>query len=134
MVITNGLKTNAEWDRMSFDDRERWLAALDAVGVRGQASVRAAGAAQEIEAVLLSWVLAGYLAYPRAMDAYAARAGEAPRPAGDGTACDLCDQPAPTLIAVAVAGATVSLCPQCAGRDGPPRSPAAEDRYNRGGW
>ena len=71
LVIAVGMLTNQEWDLLSHGRKVAWLASLDDVAVRAQASVRAAASRRSVEAVIQSWVTLGYLSIDRAAAALA---------------------------------------------------------------
>lgn len=69
MLVSNGLKSNTEWDAMSHEACRRWLARLDTRQLAAQADVRVAGGSASRTSVLMAWVTAGYILYGDALEA-----------------------------------------------------------------
>lgn len=65
IVITNGLKSNEEWVELDHQGKVVWLASLNDLEVRAQASVRASYGSGSIQAVLRAWATCGYLSFER---------------------------------------------------------------------
>jgi hypothetical protein len=72
LIGAEGMLTSAEWDLLTHGRRVAWLASLDAVQVRAQASVRASAKRRPVAAVINDWVTEGYLSIERAAAALAA--------------------------------------------------------------
>lgn len=69
LIAMDGMKTLDEWGQLGRWQRARHLATLDALGLRGQASVLAAGQRGTVEYVLGGWVASGYVGHARAVEA-----------------------------------------------------------------
>ena len=69
LIAMNGLKPFEEWTQLSKADLVRYLALLDAVQLRGQASVCAAGLRVSVDYVLGGWIARGLISHDRAVQA-----------------------------------------------------------------
>ena len=69
LIAMDGMKTVEEWGQLGRCQRARHLATLDAMGLRGQASVLAAAQRATLEYVLGGWVASGYVGHARAIEA-----------------------------------------------------------------
>lgn len=74
LVVANGMRTAAEWRRGTETAKTLWLAQLDAVQVRAQASVLAADGRGSARLVILGWVALGLLPAERLGPVLAAQA------------------------------------------------------------
>lgn len=74
MVGANGMKTAADWGALPLVSKEAWIAGLDLVHVRAQASVIAAASQRPVEEILNAWVVLGIIPAGRARAALEAEA------------------------------------------------------------
>ena len=72
LITINGMKTPAEWDRMTSAEKMDWLASLSPLERLGQAGVNAVASRRSPEAVMLAWVTVGFLSHTEALEALAA--------------------------------------------------------------
>lgn len=66
MVATNGMKTPAQWGELPLVAKEAWLASLDLIHVKAQASVIAAASQRDVAEILHAWVMLGIIPRGRA--------------------------------------------------------------------
>lgn len=72
MVIADGMQSNENWGAMGEQARRDWLASLEPVLIRAQASIRAVAARRTVAEIITAWVLCGYLSSEDAAAALAA--------------------------------------------------------------
>lgn len=72
MVVMDGMLTAEEWNGLGFEARVRYLATLDAIQLRAQASVLVAATGDPadlgIGGVIGGWIARSELSYRRAVD------------------------------------------------------------------
>jgi hypothetical protein len=74
MVAADGMKTAAAWGELPLVSKESWLASLDLIHVRAQASVIAAASQRPVDEILGAWVILGIIPAGRARAALEAEA------------------------------------------------------------
>ncbi|NJO81947.1 MAG: hypothetical protein HC828_03600 [Blastochloris sp.] len=61
LIAANGMLVPTEWNKLDFSGKCGWLASLDDIHVRAQASVFAATGHHEVDSILRAWGTIGYL-------------------------------------------------------------------------
>lgn len=69
LVVMDGMLSPEEWEARTHDQRARWLASLDRMGLRAQASVLAVEREYPVDHILFGWVAEGCLSYTRVVEA-----------------------------------------------------------------
>lgn len=74
MVLASGMRRAAEWQGLDTRGQAAWLARLDDVQVRAQASVLVAAGRGSVRLMILGWVALGVLPAERLGPVLAAKA------------------------------------------------------------
>jgi hypothetical protein len=73
LVVANGMRTPQEWETLDYTGKAAYLAQLELIGVKAQASVLAAAGRRPLVDILRAWVQLGYIDAERAQSVYLAQ-------------------------------------------------------------